>query len=73
MFPLVDKMCEMCKPWGFKIAAETATEAALTCKNTGTHPEGYNNEGNYEWEDDTHPLLAKGPNAADPNNGHKKI
>lgn len=71
MFPLVDKMCEMCRPWGIQIAAETATEAAQTCKNQDTHPEGYNNEGEYNWEDYDHPLVL-GKQMADPNNGHKK-
>jgi hypothetical protein len=71
MFPLVDKMCEMCRPWGIQIAAETATEAAQTCKNQDTHPEGYNHEGEYTWEDDTHSMLDK-KYRDDPDNGHKK-
>ena len=72
MFPLVGKISEMCRPWGITIAAETATEAAQTCKNQDTHPEGYNHEGDYTWENNSHPLVKK-KKVEDPNNGHKKV
>lgn len=71
MFPLVHKIDEMIRPWGIRIAAETAIVSAQTCKNQDTDPEGYNHRGDYRSEDETHGLFKKKA-VKDPNNGHKK-
>ena len=69
-FPILHKIIEMCKPWGIIVMSETAAEAAMTCKNNDTDPEGLNYAGEYVTETgfDEGWMFADG--APDPGNGH---
>lgn len=66
LFPLLHKIVEMCTPWGVIVMAETAAEAAMTCHNNDTDPEGLNYAG--EYVDEVPSSLFDG--VADPGNGH---